>query len=349
MQGGREGPEQADTPRGLSRAYSSCPVPINPFYRMDLDWLDPTPITERKTDYPLALGSVHIIDVGTRNFVGNIAEAERDTLLLERRSNHSFGRYISFYEYEDHDPGLLIWRRGLGESNLPSERPILIVADGRRIRDARDQEERPTSQEYQDQLSDPFPGSAAVNAVYAHTAATGLRQENNTSWSYANQDPGNLGVAFTDIQRSNGELTLDVQLNYWAGTLAGRSGVVNPTREIWGDRIPSWDTGTVYVAGDVTIPDGVSLTIARGTKVRFLSDPEVTPYSNDHDTARSELIVEGVLTVGAANEVSDGGVTFRSGDDSADNDDWYGIRVVGDGEANLSDATIRGRVSLCTV
>ena len=351
MQGGREGPKQPDG--GLSRAYSSCPVPINPFYRMDLGWLDPTEIAERKTDYPLALGSVHMIDVGTRFGVGDQTTG-RDTLLLERRSNNSFGRYISFYEYANQDPGLFIWRRGKGESGQ-SERPILIVADGQRIRDASDPGP-PKVEEYQDQLSDPFPGSAGVNAVYATTGGEGLRQQ--TMGTYGHLDPGNLGVALTDIRRgiNNDALTLDVQLNYWAGDIVQQRPGGSPTREFWGDGNPSWDTGTVYVAGDLTIEGNggdklkhkAELTIARGTKVRFLSDPEVTPYSDDRDAARSELIVEGELTVGAASGVSDGGVTFRS-DNTVDpsitvepsNDDWYGIRVRPGGTATLSDVTIR--------
>ena len=266
MQGGREGPEQADTTRGLSRAYSSCPVPINPSYRMDLGWLDPTEITASQNDYPLALGSVYIIDTGTRIHPTDPRIAH-DILLLERRSNNSFGRYISFYEYEDQDPGLLIWRR------THAERPVLIVADGRRIRNARDQEADFQVPEYQDQLSDPFPVSAdvyplygestspsyaqpTVNAVYAHTADTGLRQE--VHWDAdigRNLDPGNLGVALTDIRRGNDddELTLDIQLNYWAGDIEQPGKEVTWMKETWGDGVPSWDTGMVSVAGDLTI------------------------------------------------------------------------------------------------
>lgn len=191
MQGGREGPEKKDTTKGLSRAYSSCPVPINPFYRMDLGWLAPTPINASQNAHPLELGSVHMIDTGTRVHPTG-TKAPPDILLLERRSNNSFGRYISFYEFENQDPGLLIWRRNEGNTET-AERPILIVADGRRIRNARDQEANFRVPEYQDQLSDPFPVSAnvyplygesttpsyaqpTVNAVYAITDSIGLRQ-----------------------------------------------------------------------------------------------------------------------------------------------------------------------------
>ena len=99
---------------------------------------------------------------------------------------------MSFYEFADQDPGLLIWRRDL------SEQPILIVADERRIVDARDLVQHPPVPVYQDQLSDPFPVSTdvytptdrytpyaqpAVAAVYAHTDSVGLRQ--TTDWEPA--------------------------------------------------------------------------------------------------------------------------------------------------------------------
>lgn len=258
MQGGAEGPVVAGA--GYYKGYGSCPVPINPFYRMDLGWLTPTVINKSKEDYLLALGGVHQIDTGTHNFTSNMETAERDTLLLERRSNNGFGRYVSFYEFEDQDPGLLIWRRNR------MERPVLIVADGRRIRDAREQEQDEENDpiqihEYQDQLSDPFPVPAnvytshgqhdsyaqpAVNAVYAHTDSTGLRQE--TGSTSAHRDPGNLGLALTDIRRRTGSdndsLTLDIHLNYWAGDIVGRRGEVAPARETWGDGHPDWDTDT---------------------------------------------------------------------------------------------------------
>ena len=338
MQGGREGPERKDTTRGLSQAYSSCPVPINPFYRMDLGWLKPTEITESKEDYALALGSVHLIDTGTR-FHPTDSSIAHDILLLERRSHNSFGRYISFYEFENQDPGLLIWRRrGRSEKEKSAaERPILIVADGRRIRNA--QKGNPTVKEYQDQLSDPFPGSAAVNAVYATTGGEGLRQQ--TTGTYDHIDPGNLGVALTDIRRDDDALTLDVQLNYWAGDIEQPGKEVTRMKETWGDGVPSWDTGTVSVAGDLTIKGNrkARLTIARGTKVHFLANTDAT--GGGRDRTRSELIVEGELTVEEASGTSDGGVPFRSADDTPSNADWYGIRVVGAGNVTLSDAKVQ--------
>ena len=134
--------------------------------------------------------------------------------MLERRSHRGFGRYISYHEFADQDPGLLIWRR-----HRLTERPLLVTADGRRIRDAREKEKAPTVPEYQDQLSDPFPvpaglhkgtypGQPAVASVYAHTDTIGLRQYTRSLFS--NPDPGNLGVALTDIRRDAeaGALTL---------------------------------------------------------------------------------------------------------------------------------------------
>ena len=195
MQSAAAGPELSSN--GYHQGYGSCPQPVNPFYRMDLGWIDPVAITEGQQDYSLVLGSVHRI---AANKSQSLTRAHRDTVLLERRSHHDFGHYVSFYK-GDQDPGLLIWRRDL------SEQPILIVADERRIVDARDRDRHPLVPEYQDRLSDPFPvptglystyAQPAVEAVYAHTDSVGLRQ--TTDWE---DDPGNLGFALTDIHLSD--------------------------------------------------------------------------------------------------------------------------------------------------
>ena len=59
MQSATEGPELSSN--GYHQGYGSCPLPVNPFYRMDLGWIDPPAITEGQQDYVLALGSVHRI------------------------------------------------------------------------------------------------------------------------------------------------------------------------------------------------------------------------------------------------------------------------------------------------
>ncbi len=138
MQGNGSGPEVEEN--GYHTPYRSCPNPINPFYLMDLEWIDPpTPITESQDNFEIGPGTVHLIDRGRHQY------------LLERRSHDgsdgiSFGRYILFHEFQE-DPGLFIWRR-----RTFATQPLLIVADGRRIRNARDQEQNPNIPEYQDML-----------------------------------------------------------------------------------------------------------------------------------------------------------------------------------------------------
>ena len=96
MQSATEGPELSSN--GYHQGYGSCPLPVNPFYRMDLGWIDPPAITEGQQDYVLALGSVHRI---AANKSQSLTRAHTDTVLLERRSHHGFGRYVSFYKFAD--------------------------------------------------------------------------------------------------------------------------------------------------------------------------------------------------------------------------------------------------------
>ena len=174
-----------------------------------------------------------------------------------------------------------------------------------------------------------------VDAVYAHTASTGLRQQTEGTWGES--DPASLALALTDIRRrtdaGNDSLTLDVQLNYWAGTLkVGKN--PGPQRIVWGDDDDENRVDTVYVGGDVTVPAGITLRIAEGTEVHFPAHTDVLDGGND--ATRSELIIEGTLDAGADS------ITFRSADTThPSNNDWYGIHVESGGMADLSGATIR--------
>ena len=98
-------------------------------------------------------------------------------------------------------------------------------------------------------------------------------------------------------------------------------------------RLEPWDD-FVTLTGDVMIPAGVKLTLFAGTTVAFAPGDET---GGGNDGLRSELIVEGTLDAGA------GDITFRSSDDAegSSDDHWYGIRVAGTGNADLSDATIQ--------
>ena len=104
---------------------------------------------------------------------------------------------------------------------------------------------------------------------------------------------------------------------YWSGSLAADT---------------AW-SGRVCVEGDVTIPAGVTLTLAAETEVAFHPGGDAT--EGGADQTRSELIVAGTLSAGT-------GVTFRSLNAlTPSTSDWSGIRVDSGGSADLSGATIR--------
>ncbi|MBD3868652.1 MAG: right-handed parallel beta-helix repeat-containing protein [Acidobacteria bacterium] len=91
--------------------------------------------------------------------------------------------------------------------------------------------------------------------------------------------------------------------------------------------------GEVVLTGDVTVPDGVTLTIAAGTIVK------AAPLSDDQasglDTARIELIIEGTLNLEGTPSLP---VTFTSNQRRPQvptAGDWYGIRMT-----NTADSTI---------
>ncbi len=84
----------------------------------------------------------------------------------------------------------------------------------------------------------------------------------------------------------------------------------------------TWD-GRVLVTGDVTVPDGLSLTIQAGTLVEFTAVSD--DMSSGADNSRCELIIEGILEADgeAANEI-----IFTSDADTPEPRDYYGIRFL---------------------
>ncbi|MCY4603962.1 MAG: hypothetical protein OXE49_06990, partial [Gemmatimonadetes bacterium] len=338
MQSGAHGPEIVGDD-GYHSPYRSCPNPFNPFFRMDLGWNTRENITTTTLKKRIEPGPDHFYVVRGAN---------HQHYILDFRTASGFGQYTGWHRFTQ-SPGLLIWRRPI----VPySRNALLIPADGRSIFDARHRPvlAEPTSVSssytyvWQDRLSDPFgaveqrgplgslPGREHRPTVRHATDATHLQHATYSTTlettADANTDPRPSRLAFRNIRihrgASGGDYAeVDIYHNYWAGEL---------------DRNTTW-SGIVYVGGDVTVPTNTTLTIERGTQVRFLADTD--DIGGGNDTARSELIVEGELIVAAASEVSDGGVAFRSAADTPSNDDWYGIRVASGGTANLSDATIR--------
>jgi RHS repeat-associated protein len=123
------------------------------------------------------------------------------------------------------------------------------------------------------------------------------------------------------IQTAAGNtVTIDSSLATTSGVLAAD--------ETW--------TGTVNLTGDITVPEGVTLTIAAGTTINFRALHDELASGND--SARSELLINGSLVAeGTASEpivfTSSGAATQAAGD-------WGGIRQTGSGQLTLRYATV---------
>ena len=225
--GGDQGPRLEDG--GYYVGYRSCPNPINPFYLRDLGWLTPDEILGPQNGYAIAAGTTHWIERNTTT--GGPVE-----FLLNRRTRQAFGgRYVLFYDYatrNDAEQGLMIWRRYSEHHPNWEERPMLIVADARRYRNARDSERDPDIDEYYDMLSDPFAAGRIeapdgydpfdqdnVSAVHSLDARAGLRQETEgeehpitgiRNGRGYHPDPGEVNLALTNIEYDGDNILVDV-------------------------------------------------------------------------------------------------------------------------------------------
>ena len=160
------------------------------------------------------------------------------------------------------------------------------------------------------------------------TAGYAIDQQNQqnsfTRLSLNPQDQQNVftGIALRNIRSSStssGVMEVDIYLQYRSGPITEDT--------TWKDRIT--------VGGDVTIESGATLTLEKGTEVRFLANTD--DIGGDVDMARSELIVADGGTLDAAS----GDITFGSASGTPSSGDWYGIRVEEGGTAHLQGATIR--------
>ncbi len=87
----------------------------------------------------------------------------------------------------------------------------------------------------------------------------------------------------------------------------------------------------MYVGGDVTIPAGVTLTIAAGTEVQLSGSGDV--MGSGLDETKAELVVYGTLIAE--------GVTFTSADDAK----WGGLVLYGDPLTHTTSSVVQG----CTI
>ena len=347
MQNDADGPAVEGRHIGQSAyvyAYRSSPAPMNPVFRLRLGWIDATPITGTTLNQRIAPGSYY-----------TITDPRHDTFVLEFRPADTFGRYSGWYRFTE-APGLLIWRESSG-------RVQLVPADHRSLHNAKERKTDGTVAgatrrvftstfvyPWQDRVSDPFGakldnglratiGSMAYYKVDRNPlpAAVSLQKPELRAPVTAADDHHfripKVGSGFYQSERAvrnirvtrteaTGHADVDVYFDHWS----------NPLQRGVNERM---GPGVIYIGGDVTIGATETLTILDNTEVLFLAP---LPLADD-DNGRSELIVQGTLTVGA-------GVTFRSAREPlADGTartvpERHGIRVETGGTATLNGVTI---------
>ena len=91
----------------------------------------------------------------------------------------------------------------------------------------------------------------------------------------------------------------------------------------------SLPTGTHTVPGDLIVPKGITLTLAPGAILRFKTTDDMYGGS---DNRRTELVVEGKLV---AKGTSSQAITLQADSSSNSRSQWYGVRVVSGGTAEL--------------
>ncbi len=167
-------------------------------------------------------------------------------------------------------------------------------------------------------------------ALHADGSGTGLKNDPHQVYTNSPSSTHNDSINYWFAVKAKNRLgNLSELSDPWKPTLPGASGTLLQD-ETW--------AGYVRVSGDVTVPDGVTLTIESGAVVQFLANTDNTGSGND--TGKSELIVAGTLDASAAD------ITFRSSNDADDasNSDWYGIHIESGGRATLTNVTIRDGV-----
>ena len=171
--------------------------------------------------------------------------------------------------------------------------------------------------------------------VSMDNGATWMDATGTSSWSYdwtvPSSDQAVIYTVLSKVLDQDGveqtppaqiSITIDPTLPTTSGTLTND--------ETW--------SGTVNLTGDVTVPDGVTLTIEPGTVVQALALND--DQGGGNDTSRIELIVNGVLFA-QGTEASP--IAFTSSSTNPASGDWAGIRLVpGANDADLI-------MSYCTV
>jgi|WetSurMetagenome_2_1015567.scaffolds.fasta_scaffold17151_2 photosystem II stability/assembly factor-like uncharacterized protein len=112
---------------------------------------------------------------------------------------------------------------------------------------------------------------------------------------------------------------------FYSATEGGVYKLKNPVKSGTLADDETWGPGTIIVNGDVTVPSGVTLTIAPGTDVKFVYNFD--KLSTGSDPYKSELIVQGTLDCDDAGNQANPVVFESSEPTSQAAGQWYAIRA----------------------
>lgn len=137
------------------------------------------------------------------------------------------------------------------------------------------------------------------------------------------------------------DLSIDVNNpdTFYAATDAGIYKLKNPVKSGYVGVGETWGPGTVIVNGDITILDGVNLTIAAGTDVKILYNFDKLGVGSD--VTKSEIGILGGGTLTALGTQSEP-ITFESS--SAADGRWYGIVVNAAGNLVMDYCTVKDAI-----
>lgn len=94
--------------------------------------------------------------------------------------------------------------------------------------------------------------------------------------------------------------------------------------------------GDIYINGDVTVPQGIILSIESGSRIFF--KPDTDAQSSGKDPERSELIINGVLL--ARGKSGQGSILFTPESEPALVNNWYGIIIKNMNEKSILENCI---------
>jgi hypothetical protein len=104
-----------------------------------------------------------------------------------------------------------------------------------------------------------------------------------------------------------------------------------------------WGPGLVIVNGDITIPSGVTLTIAAGTTVKFVYGFDRLASGNDVN--KSEMLVYGTLNLDGEDNNH---VVLTSSKATPSYGDWYGIWIMNNGSLEMKHTDLDYAVTAVT-